>query len=176
MNHFFRFFTILLVITFSISAKESYGQDQNGVYLSLIKQDPSQGSSVEICSGENIALYGNTTELAVDKMTFQYYNKTRQEWEALTSTFSNFEFNNVGMFTSKEALPDKTESQQYRLKYVINQIEYFTVAFTISVRPGSSAGGISPRNYSLLHSAALWNSMKRQVSGFLATMRAVYIC
>jgi len=67
LKHFFRFFTILLVITFSIIARESYGQDQNGLYLSLIKQDPSQGSSVEICSGENIALYGNTTELAVDK-------------------------------------------------------------------------------------------------------------
>ena len=76
LKHFFRFFTILLVITFSISAKESYGQDINGLYLSIVKQDPSKSSRVEICSGENIALYGNTTEIAVDKMTFQYYNKT----------------------------------------------------------------------------------------------------
>ena len=44
LKHFFRFFTILLVITFSISARESYGQ--TGVTLTIDKSI--------ICPGENI--------------------------------------------------------------------------------------------------------------------------
>ena len=151
LKHFFRFFTILLVITFSISAKESYGQDQNGLYLSVVKQTPPSSSIIEICSGENIALYGNTSGTAVERLIFEFYNKNSKTWEVLSSTFRNFDFSNVGAFAFKEALPDNIESQEYRLRYFINQVEYTTPSFSINVRPGSSAGGISPRTYTICY-------------------------
>ena len=154
LKHFFRFFTILLVITFSIIATESYGQDQNGLYLSVVKQTPPSSSIIEICSGENIALYGNTSGTAVERLIFEYYNKTSNTWQVLSSTFRNFDFSNVGAFAFKEALPDNIESQDYRLRYFINQVEYITPNFSINVRPGSSAGGISPRTYTICYGSS----------------------
>ena len=53
LKHFFRFFTILLVITFSISARESYGQ---GVTLSIDKSI--------ICPGENIFINAISEDMA----------------------------------------------------------------------------------------------------------------
>jgi hypothetical protein len=54
LKHFFRFFTILLVITFSISARESYGQ--TGVTLSVDKSI--------ICPGENIFINAISEDMA----------------------------------------------------------------------------------------------------------------
>jgi gliding motility-associated-like protein len=153
LKQFLRIFSIFLALTFGLNAIKSYGQDQNGLYLSVVKQTPPSSSSIEICSAENIALYGNTSGNPVSRMIFEFYNKTNNRWEVLSSTFRNFDFSNVGAYTFKEALPDNSESQDYRLRYFINQTEYITPTFSINVRPGSSAGGVSPRSYTICNGA-----------------------
>jgi len=72
LKHFFRFFTILLVITFSISAKESYGQVVEATVG--IGTSYSTSTSITICSGETVTMFATASVDEIEFLYWQYKN------------------------------------------------------------------------------------------------------
>ena len=145
LKHFFRFFTILLVITFSISAKESYGQE---VELTVgIGTSTSTSTSITICSGEIVTLFATASVDEIESLYWQYKDASGK-WVNF-----NVEFNAYHLYPFEQIFtsPDSKNARLYRARYfkMGSATEYLTNECSIAIRPGSRAGGLVTRNYTI---------------------------
>ncbi|MEK0423701.1 MAG: hypothetical protein RLZ95_1611, partial [Bacteroidota bacterium] len=145
LKHFFRILTIVLVVFFSISARESYGQDVSATVG--IGTSYSASTSITICSGETVTMFATASTDEIEFLYWQYKNSSGVwvDFNVEFGAYHLYPFEQI--FTS----PDNKNARLYRARYFkVNSItEYYTNECSISIRPGSRAGGLATRTYTI---------------------------
>jgi hypothetical protein len=130
LKHFFRIFTILLVITFSISARESYGQTVVNFTITKSTICPGEVTKLRVSANGPITFY------------WQYYNGTEWvDWVAFLQTITNS--------SAVEAQPNLQYTYRYRIRYNLGSTpgagqEYYSNELILTVLDASNTGFISP--------------------------------
>jgi gliding motility-associated-like protein len=155
LKQFNRIFLFFLAIILSVNANKSYGQSVS-VSVNIGTSFTGSSSSITICESEPVSFWASTTTEAVDSLYWQY-EKTPNYWVPFNAEFGPVL--NTPQFKNIYTTPDSKVAHRYRVLYYTagDPTPKYTNIVQITIRPASSAGGLSTRNYTICYGATAPN-------------------